>query len=69
MLTSDEVLTVLSELPAHQRICLKLLYMEGLSYGESTVATGLSESDVKTHVQNGKRRFKIIWEKRKSPGV
>ena len=65
LLKSDEILSVLKDLPTEQRICLKLLYIEGLSYVEIAAATGYSEADVKSYVQNGKRRFKIIWEKQK----
>jgi RNA polymerase sigma factor (sigma-70 family) len=64
LLKSDEILAVLKDLPAEQRICLKLLYIEGLSYVEIATTTGYSEADVKSYVQNGKRRFKILWEKR-----
>jgi RNA polymerase sigma-70 factor (ECF subfamily) len=55
---------VLKELSAPQRICLKLLYIQGLSYREIVAETGYTEKDVKTHVQNGCRRFEILWKKR-----
>jgi RNA polymerase sigma factor (sigma-70 family) len=65
LLTKAEILAVLNNLPVEQRVCLKLLYIEGLSYEEISAATGYSPAEVKTYIQNGKRRFKILWEKQK----
>ncbi len=59
-----DVSAVLKELSAPQRICLKLFYIQGLSYREIVAKAGYTAEDVKTHIQNGRRRFKILWEKR-----
>jgi len=58
----DDVRAVLKELSAPQRTCLKLFYMEGYSYREIAKLTGRSEKEVKTHLQNGRRRFELVWE-------
>jgi RNA polymerase sigma factor (sigma-70 family) len=54
-------------LNAQQRTCIKLFYLEGKSYQEVADTTGYTLSEVKSHLQNGKRNLKIILtEKNKS---
>jgi len=60
--TADDVSTALKLLSAPQRTCLKLFYMEGYSYREIAKLTGYSGREVKTHLQNGRRRFEIVWD-------
>ena len=48
----------LSQLPAEQRRCLELFYMEEKSYQEIVAATGLALNLVKSHLQNGRRMLK-----------
>jgi RNA polymerase sigma-70 factor (ECF subfamily) len=64
-----EVEQVLARLSRPQRICLKLLYGEGLSYQEIAQQTGYPVKSVKAHVQNGRERFKRLWEKRPPEGT
>jgi RNA polymerase sigma-70 factor (ECF subfamily) len=45
-----------------QKICIELFYLRDLSYKEITDQTGLNESKVKSHIQNGKRNLKIFLE-------
>jgi RNA polymerase sigma factor (sigma-70 family) len=47
----------LAELPAHQRCCIELFYIEELSYKEIAEAEGYELGQVKSHIQNGKRRL------------
>jgi RNA polymerase sigma-70 factor (ECF subfamily) len=61
-LTQDQVRAILAILPEEQRICLKLLYIDGLNYEEIAVATTYSKKQVKSYVQNGRRRFKLLWK-------
>lgn len=63
-LTKQEVLSVLAGLSPPQRVCLKLLLIEGLTYKEIASRAGYSEKEVKSYIQNGKRRFRLIWESR-----
>jgi len=48
----------LSQLPAEQRRCLELFYLEEKSYQEIVAATGLALNLVKSHLQNGRRMLK-----------
>jgi RNA polymerase sigma-70 factor (ECF subfamily) len=60
--TADDVHAALKELSPPQRTCLKLFYMEGYTYREIAKLTGYSGKEVKTHLQNGRRRFELVWE-------
>jgi len=60
--TADDVHMTLKQLAEPQRVCLKLFYMEGYSYREIARLTGYSEKAVKTYLQNGRRRFELLWE-------
>lgn len=64
ILAADEVEGVLKELSHHQRICLKLAYAHDFSYDEIAALTGLAVAEVRSHLQNGRRRFKLIWQQR-----
>lgn len=60
--TVDDVHTTLKQLSGPQRTCLKLFYMEGYSYREIAKLTGYSDKEVKTYLQNGRRRFELVWD-------
>lgn len=47
----------LASLPAGQRHCIQLFFWEHKSYREIATQTGYSEKQVKSHLQNGKRRL------------
>ena len=55
---------VLNQLRAPQRIALKLRYVNGLSYEEIAGLNGWTLDEVKTHVQNGKRMFFLLWNRK-----
>ncbi len=59
--------SILNQLSAPQRICLKLFYVDRYTAAEVARITGFTQKQVKTHLQNGRRRFKILWEKRGGP--
>ncbi len=61
-LAAAQVKTVLRALSPPQRICLKLFYIEGYTYKEIAKLTGYAEKEIKSHIQNGRRRFRNIWE-------
>ena len=67
-LPDPRILETLGTLPPAQRVCLNLLYGEGLSYKEIVGKTGFSLKEVKTHLQNGRRNFKLRWDKRHHNG-
>ena len=62
--TAADVKDVLSQLDARQRIALKLHYVNGYSYEEIARLTGWTRDSVKTHIQNGKRMFKLLWDRK-----
>jgi len=52
----------IEQLNPHQKACISLFYLENKSYLEITEITGYSASDVKSHIQNGKRNLKLKLE-------
>lgn len=58
-----EVEEVLNQLPERQRRTLKLFFIDGYSYKEIVKLTGYSIKEVKSYVQNGKRKFRLLWER------
>lgn len=53
------LLNEVENLPEEQQICLKLFYLEQKSYKQIIEETGFSDKNVKSYIQNGKRRLKI----------
>ena len=60
--SEEAVLEALQELDPDQRLCLQLFYFEGKSYKEISQQTSFSLKKVKSYLQNGKRRLKILLE-------
>jgi RNA polymerase sigma-70 factor (ECF subfamily) len=52
----------LSELKEDQRICVELMYLEGLSYKQIADKTGFELKRVKSFIQNGKRNLRLKME-------
>jgi RNA polymerase sigma-70 factor (ECF subfamily) len=50
----------LAQLGEGQKRCIELFYLEGRSYAEVAVTTGYSLGEVKSHIQNGKRKLRIV---------
>ncbi len=46
----------------NQRTCLKMFYLEGMSYADISKELNFSLKEVKSHIQNGKRNLKIKLE-------
>lgn len=53
----------IDRLNEEQRLCIVLFYLEGKSYKDITEQTGLTDLQVKSHIQNGKRNLKNLIEK------
>lgn len=53
----------LQQIPAEQRICLDLFYMQKKCYQEISQLTGFDLNKVKSYIQNGKRNLKIYLQK------
>ena len=58
---ASEIESILHLLSAPQRIAIKLFYANGYSYEEIAEIEGWSPNEVKAHLQNGRRRFKLLW--------
>ncbi len=56
--------TSIEALNPDQRQCIVLFYIEGKSYKEIVDQMGLTDMQVKSHIQNGKRNLKNLIEKR-----
>lgn len=56
--------SVLDELNEAQKTCVILFYLHKKSYQEIVDHTGYNLSQVKSHIQNGKRNLKILLEKK-----
>jgi RNA polymerase sigma-70 factor (ECF subfamily) len=54
----------MSELNPEQEVCIRLFFMEKFSYRQIVDHTGFDLLQVKSHIQNGKRKLKILVEKK-----
>jgi RNA polymerase sigma-70 factor (ECF subfamily) len=54
------VVRVLGKLKEAQRKCLELMYFQNKSYKAISLETGYSLKLVKSHIQNGKRKLKLL---------
>ena len=54
--------SALSELKEEQKQCITLFYIEEKSYQEVSIALSMTIKAVKSHIQNGKRKLKIVME-------
>ncbi len=53
---------VLNQLKDQQKRCITLFYLEQKSYNQITQLTGCTFKEVKSHIQNGKRKLRILME-------
>ena len=63
-LQTDQELKMKELLMEEQKNCIQMFYLEKLSYHDIETRTGFSFSQVKSHIQNGKRNLRIILEKK-----
>ena len=52
----------IEKLKTEQRRCFSLFYIHQLSYQEIARRTGFSYNAVRSHIQNGRRKFKMLME-------
>lgn len=52
----------LNDLKEEQRICVDLMYLKKKNYREISELTGFDIKKVKSHIQNGKRKLRIMLE-------
>ena len=60
--SNETILLALQELDPDQRQCLKLFYFDEKSYKEISQITSFNLNQVKSYLQNGKRKLKILLE-------
>lgn len=53
---------VINQLKDQQKRCITLFYLEQKSYDQITKITGCTFKEVKSHIQNGKRKLRILME-------
>jgi RNA polymerase sigma factor (sigma-70 family) len=59
----ERVKKAIDKLKRPQRTCFCLFYMQQKSYNEIAGITGYSYDEVRSHIQNGRRKFKIIIDR------
>jgi RNA polymerase sigma factor (sigma-70 family) len=52
------------QLKKPQKICFSLFYVHEKSYDEIVRLTGFTYNEVRSHIQNGRRKFKLFMEQR-----
>jgi RNA polymerase sigma factor (sigma-70 family) len=63
---SERVRNAIDKLKHPQRLCFCLFYMHQKSYNEIVRLTGFTYDEVRSHIQNGRRKFKIIMDNHKT---
>jgi RNA polymerase sigma factor (sigma-70 family) len=53
----------LEQLNPEQRVCVKLFYLQKVSYQDIAAQTGYTLLQVKSYIQNGKRNLKLLLSK------
>jgi RNA polymerase sigma-70 factor (ECF subfamily) len=53
---------VLPQLKPDQQLCIRLFYLDQMSYEQIMTKTQFSFKEVKSHLQNGKRNLRILME-------
>lgn len=61
--TLQQLELAIAELKDGQRECIKLFYIERLSYQEVSARTGLEVEHVRSHLQNGRRNLRLQLER------
>lgn len=54
----------MEQLPAEQKTCVSLFYLEGKCYNDITEQTGIEWNKVRSYIQNGRRNLKLCMEKK-----
>jgi len=56
----------IEKLKIHQKQCIRAFYLEELTYEQISMRYGYSYKEVKSYIQNGKRKLKILFERKVS---
>lgn len=52
----------LEQLPAEQKTCVTLFYLQGKCYNDISTQTGIEWNKVRSYIQNGRRNLKLCME-------
>lgn len=58
MLSKGIVVSAVEQLNHEQGTCIRLMYIDDMSYRDISAITGFTLNEVKSHIQNGKRNLK-----------
>jgi RNA polymerase sigma factor (sigma-70 family) len=58
----DDLELCITELAAEQQVCIRMFYLEKMSYADIAQRTGYTMLQVKSAIQNGKRNLKLKLE-------
>lgn len=61
----EKLSRLIPKLKNSQKLCLEMMYFQNMSYKEISQATGLSLKEVKSNIQNGKRKLRLMFEAKK----
>lgn len=64
-IAEHEITGFLEQLTNCQRRCLEMMYFQNMSYKEIASETGYTLKQVKSYIQNGKRKLKLLVKERK----
>ena len=59
----------MEQLPAEQKTCVTLFYLEGKCYNEITEQTGIDWNKVRSYIQNGRRNLKLCMENKAADSI
>jgi len=62
-LNRERVGEAIKKLKPEQEACIRLFYLKNFTYQEIVTATGFSTNQVKSHLQNGKRKLTQLISK------
>lgn len=62
----DNLEVCIGELVAEQQICIKMFYLEKMTYADIAQQTGYTMMQVKSAIQNGKRNLKLKLEAKRN---
>lgn len=57
--TERQIADAVADLPEGQQVCIRLFFWEQKSYRDIATQTGYTEKQVKSYLQNGKRRLQV----------
>jgi RNA polymerase sigma factor (sigma-70 family) len=58
----EKMMTCMAQIEEKQRLCLELFYLQDKSYAAIQEQTGFDFMEVKSFIQNGKRKLKLLMQ-------